>query len=212
MKTRLWRSLKYLRGTPQRREAADGFSLIELMIAMVIATLLLSAVYAVYASLSRSYTTQNVSAEVQQNVRAAIDLMAEDLMMAGLDPDAVAGAEFESATTTNMRFTMDRNLNGTIDESDQERVTYSYNGTALRQCLYETTASADWETFVDNVTSFSLTYLDADNAVIASPVTGSNLRKIRSVIIDMTVEEPAGRDDPVVRTYTTKVRCRNIGI
>jgi prepilin-type N-terminal cleavage/methylation domain-containing protein len=212
MKARLGRYPENLSVNRQLRKAVDGFSLIELMIAMVISTLLLSAVYAVYASLSKSYTTQNVSAEVQQNVRAAIDLMAEDLMMAGLDPDAVADAEFEVATTTNVRFTMDRNLNGTIDESDQERVTYNYNGSSLRQCLYETTASADWETFVDNVTSFSLTYLDGDNNVIASPVASTNLAKIRSVIIDMTVREPAGRDELVERSYTTKVRCRNIGI
>jgi prepilin-type N-terminal cleavage/methylation domain-containing protein len=212
MKPRSRRYQKRLSSRPQHRKAGAGFSLIELMIAMVISTLLLSAVYAVYASLSKSYTTQNVSAEVQQSVRAAIDLMAEDLMMAGLDPDAVADAKFEVATGTNVRMTMDRNLNGTIDDSDDERVTYSYDGSSLRQCLYETTASADWETFVDNVTGFSLTYLDADNNVIASPVTSTNLSKIRSVIIDMTVQEPAGRDELVERSFTTKVRCRNIGI
>jgi hypothetical protein len=31
-------------------------------------------------------------------------------------------------------------------------------------------------------------------------------------VISMTVEEPAGRGEPVNRTYTTRVRCRNLGI
>ena len=212
MKTRFWQGPENLSPFSQRHTDTAGFSLIELMIAMVIATLMLSAVYAVYASLTRSYTTQNVSAEVQQNVRAAIDFMAEDLMMAGLDPDAVADAKFENATATNIRFTLDRNLNGTIDDTDEERVTYSYNGSALRQCIYEGTPSANWETIVDNVTGFSLTYLDSSNSTIASPVSATDLSRIRSVVIQITVREPAGRDDLVERTYTTKIRCRNIGI
>jgi type II secretory pathway component PulJ len=186
--------------------------LIELMIAMAIATLLLSAVYAVYASLSRSYTTQNVAAEVQQTVRAAIDFMAEDIMMAGLDPQLSAGATFEAASDTNIRFTLDRNFNGSIDDIDEERVTYSLNGTDLRQGLYEGTASQTWETLISHVTAFSLSYLDADGNPIASPVSAVNLSDIRAVIIQISVQEPAGRGDPVAREYNINIRCRNLGI
>lgn len=214
MKTRLRRRQHNLKSKAQRCQGCDGFSLIELMIAMVIATLMLTAVYTVYASLSKSYTTQNVSAEVQQNVRAAIDLMAEDIMMAGLDPNALAGASFVNATTTNLQFTMDRNLNDVIDNVDEERVTYSWDGTDLRQCLYQGQGAGveDWQNLIDNVSAFSLTYLNSAGNPIASPVSATDLGKIRSVVIDITVREPAGRDGMIQRTYTTTIRCRNIGI
>jgi hypothetical protein len=40
----------------------------------------------------------------------------------------------------------------------------------------------------------------------------ANRGLIRAVVITLTVEEPAGRAGTVTRTYTSRVRLRNIGI
>ena len=107
----------------------------------------MTAIYSVYASLTRSYTTQNVAADIQQTIRVGIDYVTQDIMMAGLDTAGSAGAGIEVASSSNIRFSLDRNMNGTIDEIDEERITYSYNfaNNRIDQCLYEGTASADWE-------------------------------------------------------------------
>ena len=135
-------------------------------------------------------------------------------MMAGLDPANSSGAGIEVASSSNIRFTLDRNMNGTIDEADEERITYSHivANNRIDQCLYEGTASADWENFIDNVTNLNLVYLDADGNNLGDPVPNANLADIRSIIISITVQEPAGREGLIDRTYTTRVRCRNLGI
>jgi len=60
------------------------------------------------------------------------------------------------------------------------------------------------EVLIDNVTSLNFTYLDSDDH------TTSDLNEIRSVTVSLTMQRPAGRDEEVSRTYTTRVRCRNL--
>jgi type II secretory pathway pseudopilin PulG len=192
---------------------------VELLVAMAIASIVMAAIYSVYASLTRSYTTQNVAADVQQVMRAGIDFMAEDIMMAGLDPIGTDNFGFciEGATLTTICITADRidsvtgKFNGTVDETNFERITYEFQGNQIVVTLYdEETGSADPEIFIDNVDEFSFTYLDANGTDLGDPP--ANLADIRTVVIKMTVKEPAGRGGMVERTYTTRVRCRNIGL
>ena len=191
-----------------------GFTLIEMMVAIAVGSIVMMAIYSIYTGLIRSYTAQNVAADVQQNVRAGIDYMTEDIMMAGLDPNNTAGARIEAASSTNLRFTLDRNLNGTIDNTDSERITFAYDAVNQRldQCLYENTGSDNWETFFDNVTNIAFNYLDASGTDLGDPVSAADLSDIRLVVVTLTIEAPAGREGTVDRTYTTQVRCRNIGL
>lgn len=192
----------------------NGFSLIEVMITMAIVSIVLAAVYSVHAGLTRSYTSQNVAADVQQTVRAGTDYMIEDIMMAGFDPESVAGAGIEVASSSNLRFSMDLNMNGVVDESDEEIITYSYSGVnnRIRQGLYEGTASENWNDFIENVTNFTLVYLDSAGNDLGNPIPNSNLADIRTIIISMTVQESAGRKGMIDRTYTTRINCRNLGL
>jgi prepilin-type N-terminal cleavage/methylation domain-containing protein len=185
-----------------------GFTLIELMIALAISSIVSAAIYSVYTGLIRSYTVQNVAADIQQNVRAGIDYMAEDIMMAGLNPAKGIGFGFVEASSTKLRFTLDRNLNGSVDETDSEQITFAYDaGTRrLNHILYEGTGSQDQEIFFDNVQNLTFTYLDESGAVTAT------LADIRMVDIAFTIQAPAGREGMVNRTYTTRVKCRNIGL
>jgi prepilin-type N-terminal cleavage/methylation domain-containing protein len=185
-----------------------GFTLIELLIALAIAAIVSAAIYSVYTGLMRSYTTQNVAADVQQNVRAGIDYMAEDIMMAGLNPADATGFGFVEANSARLRFTLDRNLNGSVDETDAEQITFAYDaGTGrLNHILYEGTGSENQVVFFDNVQNLAFTYLDESGAVTAT------LADIRMVVINFTIQAPAGREGMVNRAYTTRVKCRNIGL
>ncbi|NOQ46669.1 MAG: prepilin-type N-terminal cleavage/methylation domain-containing protein, partial [Desulfobulbaceae bacterium] len=44
----------------------QGFTLIELMVAMAVASIMLAAVVSLFTTLERSYTRQNAAANVQQ--------------------------------------------------------------------------------------------------------------------------------------------------
>ena len=200
---------------------SKGFTLIEVLVAMVIMSIVLASTYTVLISLRRSYTTQEVAAGVQQTGRMGIDFMVKDIRMAGLDPHNRADAGIENATPTSIRFTLDRwdvpiggsgsgDSDGDVNDNS-ERITYSYDAAAneLEQILYEATADeVEPQTLVDNVTNLAFTYLDEDG----NPAVAADFSDIRAVVISMTVLEPAGRDGTVARTFNTTVRCRNLGL
>ena len=74
-----------------------GFTLIELMVAMAISTLVMAAIYSTYRSQLRSHVTQQAMVEMQQNARAAMFIMEREIKMAGFDPDDSAGAGITDA-------------------------------------------------------------------------------------------------------------------
>jgi len=72
------------------RHPDAGFSLIEVMSALVIMAIALTAVFATFISQQRSFTVQNRVAEMQQNLRQAAEYMSRDIRMAGYGiPDNV---------------------------------------------------------------------------------------------------------------------------
>ncbi len=184
-----------------------GFSLIEIMVAIAIMSILSIAMMKTYTGFTRVYTTQEVAAGVQQDLRAALNIMTQDIRMAGFDPTDSDNFGVEVATATNIRITSDTDMDGAVDDSGFERITYNFNaGTnQLQQILYETTGSESTQPVVDNVTIVTFTYLDENNAVTAT------LADIRTVTISMTIDEPAGRGGTVSRTLSTRVQCRNLG-
>ncbi len=183
-----------------------GLTLIELMVALACASLVLAAIVGVYAAVSRSYTTQNVAADVQQVVRATVDYMAEDLMMAGINPNEIANVGFQDATSDRMRFTADRDMDGDTGDAFED-ITYEIGGNQLQQ-----TDHLGTQTLLGNLDEgrSAFVYLDEDGDTLGDPV--ADLTDIRSVVVTVTVSEPAGRDRMVSRTYSTRIRCRNIGL
>ena len=189
-------------------ETQTGFTLIEIAVAMCLTLLVLAPVVGLFVSLSRSYTTQEKTVELQQTVRAGMDFMLHDLRLAGLDPLGSANAGVEIAQTSKIRITSDRNLNGSIDESDDESVTYLYDAAANRidQILYEGSDSEESRNLADHVAALVFAYRDVNGAVTTTPAD------IRSIEITMAIEDSAGREQAVRRTYTTRVACRNMAL
>ena len=191
--------------------------MVELLLALAASMIILAAIYSVFSFTNKNCTTQNVAANVQQSLRAAIGLMARDIRLAGLDPIDTDSFGIEHAAQTKIRFTQDSidavidDFNGIVDEANLEQVTYELQGNQIIQTLYETvsTSSPNSAVLISNVEDLNFTYLDADGNDLGNPV--ADLDRIRTVRISITVEEPAGRDDPVRRTLTRQVECRNLG-
>lgn len=60
-----------------------GFSMVELMVAMVIGLMILAAVSTVLVNSKKNYTTQDSMARLQENARFAMQLLTRDVRMAG---------------------------------------------------------------------------------------------------------------------------------
>lgn len=200
---------KYFQSRKNPLAGKEGFTLAEVVMALGIMLLVLTAIISLFASLNRSYTTQNVAAGVQQVARAGIDIMTRNIRMAGLNPLNLNRIGFVEAAQDRIRFQYDTNGSGTIATNatgdDNEDLAYLLNGNnqLIRQLNGKVTSN---QSLVDHVTDLTFRYLDAQD------LETTELDAIRTVEVSLTVAEPAGRDGILSRTYATRVICRNLNL
>lgn len=196
-KLRNWRPIKK---HARALRSSAGFTIVEIMMVLAIISIAFGTIYKSFEHLNRSSTTENVKAGVQQRVRIAVDFMVQDIRLAGLNPLGTPGIGIQAISPESIHFTMDANFDGDDDDTFED-ITYAFNSVNGR--LMQTNHLGE-EVLIDNVTSLNFTYLDSDDH------TTNDLNEIRSVIVSLTMQRPAGRDEEVSRTYTTRVRCRNL--
>jgi len=113
----------------------SGFTLIELIIAMFISSIMGIVLVTFYVNQLKTYSTQEDVSVLQQNLRAAMYYLESDIRIAGCDPKTTAsGSRLAGAALTNIvasefEFTMDitggendgidNDKDGNIDESDE---------------------------------------------------------------------------------------------
>lgn len=110
----------------------SGFTLIELMIATAMVTIVVGVIYAAYNIQTKIYTEQDKTAEMQQNLRAGMWYLQREIRVAGYnsqntgDPSCGGSGKpgIHTATATTLGFSMDLDKNGKCDGSG-ENVTYS---------------------------------------------------------------------------------------
>jgi type IV pilus assembly protein PilW len=106
-----------------------GFTLIEFLVVISIAAIVSGGIYTAYNSQVGSYAVQQQVVEMQQNIRAAVNLMEREIRMAGYDPTGESGAGVTTARSDTLEFTMDarggdadgldNDNDGTVDEADE---------------------------------------------------------------------------------------------
>jgi hypothetical protein len=148
--------------------------------------------------------------------------MARDIRLAGLDPSNSGSFGFSYASSAKIRFTLDSvdsgsgDFNGTVDEYNFEQISYEFQDGQIMQTLYEDTGSEDSVSLIGNIIVAEFRYLDGANSDLIDTgltpprVPTDQLEDIRTVEIEMTIQEPAGRDEPVSRTLTRRIECRNM--
>lgn len=87
-------------GRHQQDRRQQGFTLVEVMVAMTISLLLLAGVLQIFMSSKVTYTLQNSIGRLQENVRFSMDIMSQNVGMAGYTSnDAVIVPAFNAAGT-----------------------------------------------------------------------------------------------------------------
>jgi type IV pilus assembly protein PilW len=87
--------MKYLKHQNLRHQL--GISLVEVLVSLVISLFLLAGIIQVYVANKSSYSFSNSISRIQENGRYAMDVMAQDLRMAGFFGCAVFNPEDDSA-------------------------------------------------------------------------------------------------------------------
>ncbi len=187
----------------------SGFTLLELLIVIAIASIVIGSVSRVLWTLNRSYTTERVKTMAQQKVRTGIEFMARHIQMAGLDPLGTANAGILSASANSVQLTADLNLDGDapLNNSDPfEDLTFTYNNGANTVTITDDVAINS--ILIENVTNCTFSYFGVNGSQLTLPLV--DLGEIRSIGISLTVSEVAGRDVSINRTLDTIVTCRNL--
>jgi type IV pilus assembly protein PilW len=178
-----------------------GFTVIEFLVAFALLAILMAGMIKLFIILNQSYATQNVAASVQQVVRTAIGIMSQNIRMAGFNPLKLTNVGIQSDITQNsIHFSYDLDEDGTV--SDEEDIRYFLEDQKLKRQRRQ----GNRIELIDNVSDLKFTYLD----VFDQPTT--NPGSVKTVVISMTVTAPAGRQQSLSRTYSTRVICRNQGL
>lgn len=204
-----------------------GFTLIELCVAMAIASFVMAAIYSVYRAQTQSHRNQQLVVEMQQNMRAAMYLLEREIRMAGYSaalPRADAGfvenfvslgsphnGSGAATDATNVAFTADTNgvSNGAIEPNGGEAVAFRYNAgdeTLERWGWDDLVGAWDWYVMAERITNFSITYHQQDDSVIGLPITTADMTEIFSV--EVNIEASSGDR---TMNLTNKIKCRNMG-
>lgn len=168
--------------------ATGGFTLVELMLAMAVGTIVMAAVMGSFASQHRSYLAQNDVIAMQQNARVAMDLLIRDIRSAGFDPEN-RGAGITVAAANSLTFTRENDTNTGL-----ETIAYSlYDAYATvpandglvddlaRQITDAGGASAGRQAVAEDISQLAFRYLDSNGEITA------NLANIRSIQVSMLV-------------------------
>jgi type IV pilus assembly protein PilW len=171
-KTNKWRSM-----------SSQGFTLVELLVAMVVAAIAMGAIYSVYISVVRSYSVQRELAHMQQSMRAAMYLIKDDLRNSGREPlmtgavgitnvsrfngDADDASGYPGITMTSM---FDSDGDGQADTDIVRTISYRVwdsDGDGRRELRRQDSLSPDpnaWYLVFDGIEDISFAYaFDNDN-------------------------------------------------
>jgi len=189
------------------RFSNQGFTIIELLIALVVSLLAMAAIYSTFLTQFKSYQVQEETAEMQQNIRAAMFYMQREIRMSGSNPfDSTPFSSFGfiTANANSINFTED--INGgalgtppdgaiTATAAASENITYNLD---VNRNLVRTVGGVG-QVVAQNIDWLDFVYLDGTGAPTAT------LADIRSVEITIV----ARTDDPLLYGTTNNNVYRN---
>jgi type IV pilus assembly protein PilW len=153
----------------EKRIAQDaGFTLLELLIASLLAVVVSAAAFSFYSAQNKAYIVQDRLVELQQNLRAGIELISRDIRLAGLDPRQSTQFGFIETTddgtgrqtdSQNIAFTIDDDLDGIVDNNRAEQVAYRLNSNVLQK--YD---PGGWQPIADDIEAMGFAYAIDNNA------------------------------------------------
>ena len=187
------------------RQAERGFSMVEMLVATAIFTLVTAGVLTLVSSTHRSYAKEQSKLDVVWQGRAAADLMVRDLRMAGypakntyvssagLTPtnSNLVATTFVAANPNNVVFDADLDGNGIV-----ERVEYRLNGDTLERSAVSrnddgSAAPAQYETMATNVNNGAMPLFTYTTDTLSTLAPPGNVNSVRVTLLLRTA-----RPDP----------------
>jgi type IV pilus assembly protein PilW len=186
----------------------QGFTVIELLLAVAIAGIVMASFYSIYMSQQSSYLRQEEIAAMNQNIRSALFYMGKEIRMAGLDPTGTADAGIVENLPNRIRFTEDIQgqtendpPDGNIGDSNEDISYFLDDADDDGDTDLVRDAGFGKRLIAENIGSLLFDYLDGDGN------TAGSLPAIRFVEVTLKAVTANGSSD---RTITSRILCRNL--
>ncbi len=204
----------------------QGFTLVEIIIALLMSSLVMAAIYTTTNKQQDVYVDQDQVVAMQDNLRAAMLLMTREIKMAGYDPLGLANAGFTAAAANTMTFTMDLNGDGDVNDPG-ENITYDlYTNVTQRLGRKNPTNNMP---VADNISNLEFYYTLANGTKTLAPVNLADIRAVQITVLAITAvstsnnigqtsfTSPSGAVWTLAagfrgRMQTATVQCRNMGL
>jgi type IV pilus assembly protein PilW len=194
-----------------------GFTLVELLVAIAIGGVLLTATYELLNTNSKLYYSKENTMMMTRDLRASTDFLIREIRMAGCNPTGASGIGFQDDTSaTSIHFNMDIDGDGAISSTEEiEYYTVLLNviDSLLRRTGGATNDSLNY-LIAEDITSLEFIYYDSTGAELTSLST-TDLGNIYAVKFTINAETPKADAITHVKktdSMTTRVRIRNAGL
>ncbi|MDX2166981.1 MAG: prepilin-type N-terminal cleavage/methylation domain-containing protein [Deltaproteobacteria bacterium] len=190
-----------------------GFTLVELLIALLVCALLATAVAQFSRSMLRGVRVLEVASEAQEAARLGAQLIAGELRDAGFSPDARLGNGIRRAAADAVALVRDLNGDGDSDDAS-EAVAFQYN--AATRTLVRGLGNAPPQPLLNDVPAGGLRFAFFDEAgaplIASGELSDAQRARIRRIVAQLVVEignpNPA-EARPIRATQTATVVLRN---
>ena len=107
----------------------SGFTLVEILVALVIDLVVLAGIYAAFYSQQKTHVKEQQVVDAQQNVRGSASFMTAEIRLAGMQSKGTAVAGILTAGPHSFQFTLDRNDDDDVTDA-YENIEYGFSATA----------------------------------------------------------------------------------
>ena len=191
-----------------------GLTLVELMIVMALSLLLMAAVYMTFQLEHTSSQSQTQVSATQQDLRAAMDIIAVDIMNAGANPhfnknQTVLQGLSNACVANSIELFMDLNSSDTTNAATDggEHITYVLNG---GQIIRNDINAGLTQVIAYNVNTLEFKYYDINYAEIAPATNAEDIRLVKVRIVKNSDQRDQMTGQFVTRTLERIIGMRNI--
>ncbi|MCA9500910.1 MAG: hypothetical protein MRJ67_10100 [Nitrospirales bacterium] len=190
----------------------QGYTLIEVIVALGLSLFTISAVYSLYVQELKAQGVRENILDMQQQARVVVDLVTREILMAGYDPrgvnrDTDLTNDFEGITYDPEKLSIKADMNGNGITSDaNESIVFVYDATT--HMLRRNTGGGN-QPFGEDIEAFVVDYLDQGG----NPTTDSKaIRQVRISVTARTAQpDPQYAKNGGYRTVTlhSRITMRN---
>lgn len=224
--------------TTYRRSSTAGFTLVELMVALAVGSIVMAGVMTAFLAQNNTYLAQGQVVEMQQNARVALDMLELDIRSAGNDPNnlgaGITTVGIDPVTGVASTLTFTREAGDPAPPGNLETISYSLVDAFVTEGRNDGVVDdlgrnegGGAQPVAENISRLEFRYLDENGNPTAV------LNNIRSIQVSILVQSarPEVQSNPGRDIYTTPsgalwqapagfwnvyltttVYCRNLGL